>query len=103
MKAALGAAAFPYLKRDLYESSVIAKRKHAGVPIVGRLGLAAIYFYYVSTYLVVSVGNLPRNLQSRLTYRFIFGLGIVIYGLLRCFTGDFGFDSFHVVGKFKVR
>lgn len=32
-----------------------------------------------STYLAVSVGNLPLNLQSGLTYMIIFGLGIVIY------------------------
>lgn len=78
---ALGAAAFPYLKHDLYESSVIVKRKVAGIPIITWLGgLAGIYLIF-STYLAISVGNLPLNLQSGLTYLVIFGLGIVIYAV----------------------
>ncbi|MGA8905279.1 MAG: APC family permease [Candidatus Bathyarchaeia archaeon] len=78
---AFGAAAFPYLKRDLYESSVIVKRKVAGVPVITWLGgLAGIYLIF-STYLAISVGNLPLNLQSGLTYLVIFGLGIVIYAV----------------------
>jgi amino acid transporter len=76
---ALGAAAFPYLKRDLYESSVIVKRKVAGVPVITWLGgLAGIYLIF-STYLAVYWGSLPLNLLSGLTYLVIFGLGIVIY------------------------
>lgn len=50
-----------------------------GGPIITWLGgLAGVYLIF-STYLAVSVGNLPLNLQSGLTYLIIFGFGIVIY------------------------
>ena len=76
---ALGAAIFPYIKPDLYNSSVIVKKRILGVPTVTWLGGLAGIYLILSTYLSVSVGNLPLNLQSGLTYLTIFGLGVVIY------------------------
>jgi amino acid transporter len=76
---AFTAIVFPYLKKDLYESSFVVKRKVAGIPVLTWLGLVAFIALAIGTYGIFTSGLYPMYLPDYLFYGLAYGLGIVIF------------------------
>jgi amino acid transporter len=75
----LAAVLFPYVRRDLYETSVIVKRKLAGIPVLVWLGVATLGYLFSSVYLAVIAGSMVLNAKTAATYLGIYGLGAVVF------------------------
>ena len=76
---ALTGIVFPYLKRDLYESSFIVKRKVAGIPILTWAGLVSFVALAIGTYSIFASGLYPMLLPDYIFYGLAYGLGVVIF------------------------
>lgn len=79
---ALSAALMPYLRKEVYESSVQLKRKVLGVPVITLVGLPTFAFLVYALY--ITWGNpvlLPINLATLTSLAIIYGSGVAIYAV----------------------
>jgi amino acid transporter len=76
---ALAAIVFPYVKRELYETSFVVKRKIAGLPVITWLGLASFIGLGVAMYGIISSGLYPLLLPDYVFYVLAYGLGVIIF------------------------
>lgn len=76
---AITAIVFPYLKKDVYETAFIVKRKILGIPLVTWLGAVSLIALLVGTYSLYSGGFTMFHLADYVFYATAYGLGIVIF------------------------
>jgi amino acid transporter len=76
---ALTGIVFPFLKKDLYESSFVVKRKVAGIPVLTWAGLVAFIALAIGTYSIFASGLYPMLLPDYVFYGLAYGLGVVIF------------------------
>jgi amino acid transporter len=75
----VAAMVFPYLRKDLYRTTIIVTKKIAGVPILTWLGAATLIYLIVSDYLAWVGGTLLLTATTGETYLAIYGIGAVIF------------------------
>jgi hypothetical protein len=75
----LTAILFPFIKRQLYESSFVVKRKVAGVPTITWIGLVAFAGLAFGTYSIFASGIYIFNLTDYVFYALAYGLGVIIF------------------------
>ncbi len=76
---ALSGLLFPYIKKELYETSFVVKRKVVGVPVLTWAGLAAFVGLAIGTYSIFTSGVYTFNLVDYIFYGLAYGLGVVIF------------------------
>jgi APA family basic amino acid/polyamine antiporter len=75
---AIAAIIIPFYKKDLYESTFVAKKKYL-LPLISWLGLGTSGYLIYSVYLSSQTGALPIDTTSITMYGTIYGVGILIY------------------------
>ena len=76
---AVTAIVLPYLRKDIYETAFIVKRKVLGVPVVSWLGIVALAALSVGTYSLYTGGFTVLHLPDYVFYVGAYGLGIAIF------------------------
>jgi amino acid transporter len=76
---AVTAIVLPYLRKDVYETAFIVKRKVLGVPVVSWLGIVALAALSVGTYSLYTGGFTVLHLPDYVFYLGAYGLGIAIF------------------------
>jgi len=81
---AIAAVFFPFRKKQIYETSFVAKKK-IGLPLISWLGLGSALYLAYSTYLANQSGSLPIDSFSMTMYGIIYVLGavVLVVGYLR--------------------
>ena len=75
---ALAAIIFPFMKKQLYETAFVWKKKILGLPSLTWLGLGSAIYLIYSTYLSYESGTLPIDSFSIAMYGTIYGLGALV-------------------------
>jgi hypothetical protein len=70
---------FPYIKRELYETAFVVKKKIVGIPLLTLAGLAAFVGLAVGTYSIFTSGVYTFNLVDYVFYGIAYGFGAVIF------------------------
>lgn len=73
------AIAFPYLRKDVYETAFIVKRRVLGVPLISWLGTVSLVALAVGTYSLYTGGFTVLHVPDYIFYIGAYGLGIVIF------------------------
>jgi len=77
---AVSSALMPYIRKDVYESTMIIKKKILGIPIITLVGVPTFIFLVFAT--VITWGNpiiLPVNLPTILSVVLMYASGFAIY------------------------
>lgn len=90
---ALSVALMPFLRRELFETAVIVKRRILGIPVISLIGFSTFGFLVYITY--ITWGNpvlLPINLPTILSLVFMYGSGFAIYYIAKLINLRKGID-----------
>jgi hypothetical protein len=74
---AIAAIMFPFRKKQIYETSFVAKKKFL-LPLISWLGLGSAMYLIWSTYLAHQWGTLPFDSFSETMYGTIYVLGAIV-------------------------
>lgn len=77
---AISSALMPYIRKDVYQSTMIIKKKILGIPIITLVGVPTFIFLVFAT--VITWGNpiiLPVNLPTILSVVLMYASGFAIY------------------------
>ncbi len=90
---AISAALMPFLKKELFETSVIIKKKILGIPVISLVGFSTFGFLVYITY--ITWGNpvlLPVNLPTIISLISMYGSGFAIYYIAKLINSRKGLD-----------
>ncbi|MDA4121393.1 MAG: APC family permease [Thaumarchaeota archaeon] len=78
---ALTAVVFPYIRKDVYETAFIVKRKVLGVPLISWLGVVSLVALIFGTYSLYLGGFANFHVPDYAFYASAYGLGVVIFAV----------------------
>ncbi|ARM75355.1 APC family permease [Acidianus manzaensis] len=84
---AISAALMPYIRKDVYETTMIIKKKILGIPLVTLVGVPTFAFLVFATY--ITWGNpiiLPINIPTILSLVGMYASGFIIYYAARAYN-----------------
>lgn len=76
---ALAAMAIPYIRKELYETSFVVKKRIASIPVITWLGLISFVGLIIGLYGTMASGLYPLLLPDYVFYVVVYGLGIIIF------------------------